>query len=445
MKNLRGMSVQLLRLLMLAGICAVSLFMFIHLCTDPLISKFFSGSALQMNMIGKRIEHFERYISQNDISATDAEALMKWCDKQPMVLMEIYRDNILYYNSNYVYEDPLIDQNIEMPRYSWYSYYKLQFADGPADVLVYSDESYILNTWITVMAVIFSGVLFLIIVLTGIRKTIRYIYLLCDEIQIMGMGDLEQPVTVKGNNELGLLAAELDQMRSALCLHRQKEKDMIRQNNDMITCLSHDLRTPLTKLMLYTEIIQKDRCTDKEQLDKYLVRIHEKSLQMKEISDHLLKYSLSPAMAEAPIMQTASFHAAFFDCLSELTDYLSEQGFTVQCDIDWAETEISYNELYLNHIMDNIVSNIDKYAEKIRSVYTDHFIGISIKNNQSICYDCTDSNGVGIESIRTMMRQMNGRCTVEQTETVFEITLLYDRECHSAPSFSAVKNPYEEI
>lgn len=61
------------------------------------------------------------------------------------------------------------------------------------------------------------------------------------------------------------------------------------------------------------------------------------------------------------------------------------------------------------------------------SVYTGHFIGISVRNFRSSGCDRTESNGIGIESSRTMMRQMNGRCTVEQTETAFEITLLFPK------------------
>ena len=239
---------------MLAGVCAIIFLSTILACSNLLVNKYFPGSDLQLQMTEKRIENFESYISKNNVSATDSDELMQWCDKQPMILMEIYRDGILYFNSSYSYEDPLIDQNIETPRYSWYSYYELHFADGPAEVRVYSDESYILNTWITIGAIVLSGVLFITVVLLGIRKTIRYIYLLCDEIQIMGSGDLEHPVTVKGQNELGLLAKELDQMRSALSYHGQREQAMIKQSNDMITGLSHDLRTPLTKLLLYTEI-----------------------------------------------------------------------------------------------------------------------------------------------------------------------------------------------
>lgn len=427
---MRSMSMQLLRLLMLAGICSVLLFVSIYFISEQLISRYFPGSELQIQMTEKRIGSFRDYIAGNAVLLTDTEALMNWCGRQPLVLMEIYRDDLLYFNSKYNYTDPLIDQNIKAIRYDWYSYYELQFADGSAEVLIYSDESYILNTWIITGAIVLSGVFFILIVLAGIRRTVRYIYLLCDEIQIMGSGNLEHPITVRGRNELGLLAQELDHMRSALFFHQQKEQKMIRQNNELMTGLSHDLRTPLTKLMLYTEIIRNSRYEGEEELKQYLARIHEKSVQMKEISEHILQYSLSKKDLKMPEIQPVSFRIALFDRLSEMTDYLSQCGFTVECGIDWKETPIGINELYLDRVLDNIVSNIEKYAEKshpveILSVWENHCAGIAVKNKKSSVSVRSDSNGVGIESICTLMRKMKGTCIVDQTETVFEILVLF--------------------
>lgn len=432
MKNIRGLSLQLLKLLLLAGICAAIFFLAFTLCGKLLIRNHFPGSKLQLQMVERRIIKFQDYISDNKLAAADTAELLSWCDRQPMVLMEIYRNNILYFNSTYIYTDPLNEQNIETPRYDWYSYYNVKFADGPAEVLIYSDESYVLNSWITITATVLSGGVFFIAVFVGIRRTIRYIYLLCDEIQMMGNGDLEHPVTIRGNNEIGLLAKELDQMRSALFYHRQKEQDMIRQNNDIITRLSHDLRTPLTKMLLYTEIVESERYEDKEQLLLYLARIHEKGNQIKEISDHLLKYSLSKRESGALGVQKVSFSAALFEHLSEMADYLAENGFIIECDDNWPEMEISINELYLERILDNIASNIDKYAERacpviIRFRQNDQYAGIMVSNRKSSGYEQSESNGVGIESIYTMMQQMKGKCMVEQSKTEYAISVLFLR------------------
>ncbi len=430
MKNIRGMSLQLLRLLMLAGTCSVILLVCVYFCSDMLIGKYFPRSGLQAYMVQKRLESFSNYIEEHDLAVTDTADLMSWCDKQPMVLMEIYRGNLLYFNSNYLYSDPLSEQNIEANRYKWHFYYEVQFSDGPADILMYSDESYILRSWSALAAVTLAGALFIVIVLIGIRQTVRYIYLLCDEIQIMGSGNLDHPVTIRGHNELGLLATNLDQMRSALLYHRQKEQEMIRQNYDMITGLSHDLRTPLTKLLLYAEIIQHGKYENKQQLLMYLQKINEKCSQMEEITNHLMRYSLSQSSPNMPSTRIVSFQDAFFDRLSEMASYLSLRGFTIDCSIDWSRQLICINEFYLERILDNIISNLEKYADKafpveIRFIRNDRCAGIAVKNVQSAHYDASQSSGVGIENVRTMMQQMNGSCTVSRIKNVFEITVLF--------------------
>lgn len=121
MKHIRSMSLQLLRLLALAGLCAVLLLSLLRFSSDRPIGACFPGSVLQQRMIEKRIEAFGDYISSHDISATDTAALLHWCEKQPLVLMEIYRGNVLYFNSDYDAADPLNEQNIEAPRYDWYA------------------------------------------------------------------------------------------------------------------------------------------------------------------------------------------------------------------------------------------------------------------------------------------------------------------------------------
>ena len=62
---------------------------------------------------------------------------------------------------------------------------------------------------------------------------------------------------------------------------------------------------------------------------------------------------------------------------------------------------------------------------KLRSVCIDHSIGISVKNMRSSHLNDDDSNGIGVENIRSMMQQMNGRCIVKEKEKTFEIILLF--------------------
>ncbi len=431
MRGIRGMSLQLLKLLLIAGICAALFFITVSMGSRYLINRCFTGSKLQLKMTEQRIESFRNYVSKNAVAATDSAGIHKWCDRQPMILMEVYRDDVLYFNLDYNPDESLSEQNISVIKHDWYSYYVVMFFDGPAEVFVYSDEDYILWSWVCIASLFVSAVIFTLIVLAGIRRTVRYIYLLCDEIQIIAGGDLNHPVTVKGNNELGMLAKELNHMRYAIIYHNQKEYEIIHQNNEMISCLSHDIRTPLTKLMLYADIIQNEKYEDREQLVRYIGQIREKCIQMKNISEHLLHYSLSKADSSDDINPDVEpFRSVFYDRIFELREYLSAKGCNVVCDVEWAEYMICIDELFIDRILDNIVSNIEKYAEKscpvrIRSVYTGLYAGISFANVMSLSCSTQESSGIGLKSIHSMMLQMNGLSSVNKNEKEFEISLMF--------------------
>ena len=109
------------------------------------------------------------------------------------------------------------------------------------------------NSKLTIPWFLFSiGValfLLLLLPLLFLRKKVQDIGILKDHILQMSGGDLNHPIASMGNDELGVLARELDQMRSTLYTNIQQEVESRRANQDLITAMSHDLRTPLTSIL----------------------------------------------------------------------------------------------------------------------------------------------------------------------------------------------------
>lgn len=428
MKNIRGMSLQLLRLVMQAGICSIVLLILTVQISHRLISKCFTRSELEHKMTEHRVENLMDYVADHHIAATDYIKIQQWCDKQPMVFMEIYRDNYLIFNSIYTEDTALSDQNIEINHYAWYAYYELDFEDGKAELFIYSDESYVLMTMAKIMALILSAFVFICIVLHGIRKIISYIYLLTDEILVMGSGDLNHEVTIKGENELTLLANGLEQTRKSLLAHIQKEDNMIRQNREMITSLSHDLRTPLTKIMLCVEIIQSQKYRDEKELNDYLRRTYNSSLQLKTISEHLLQYALSHEDIEKHKIRTIAFRQAFYDELSEMIDYFAGLGIETACNVEWYDNNIQIIDLNVRRILDNIVSNIEKYADRqervtIQTAKEEGYAGLVFRNKK-MPMNNLEGHHVGLNNMQTLMTEMRGRCIVTEDED-YQVKLLF--------------------
>ena len=76
---------------------------------------------------------------------------------------------------------------------------------------------------------------------------------------------------------MAVLAKGLDSMRESIRDKISQEAELIRLNQSMITGLSHDLRTPLTALLIYTEILKNEIDADRKQMQKWVLKIDEKA------------------------------------------------------------------------------------------------------------------------------------------------------------------------
>ena len=109
----------------------------------------------------------------------------------------------------------------------------------------------------------------------------------------------------------------------------------------------------------------------------------------------------------------------FYDPLSEMSAYLGEQAYIVEIELEKDGRKIRINEEYINRILDNLVSNIIKYADKkspvkIGTVYNDESGGLRFENG--ICEDAEDkkrtegSPNKGPGKFAQMMNNRPGTC-----------------------------------
>ena len=89
-----------------------------------------------------------------------------------------------------------------------------------------------------------------------LKEKFKYINILKQRsIKLMSQGDLSHAMTIMSHDELAILAQEMDTLRITLASNYQNEARIKEAHQEMITCLSHDLRTPLTALRGYLDIL----------------------------------------------------------------------------------------------------------------------------------------------------------------------------------------------
>lgn len=405
------------------------IFMVFYNVFDSFLTDYFEQSSFLEAHIRKQGENLQEFINENEISSKDLQLLKKWEKKQPLILLELYRDGECIYSS--FYDVPENDFQNKLDAEDKDHIVTVRLTDTETMAVLYSDFTYQYYVIGTAVSTVLAMFLFILVFLRSNQKLIRYICRLNEEVQILEGGNLEYQVSVEGNDEITDLAKSMNRMRKSFRQQMETEQAFYHANRRLVTEMSHDLRTPLTGMMLYLEILRSHRYQTEEELQDYLEKIDSKAHSMKQISDHLLEYFLIDKPAKQGSVKT--MEEAFGNAVKNLCDDLRARGFTVVSEIDWLPCDVDVNEEFINRIFDNIASNAVKYAESsaeiaICTLATDRFCGFSVMN--TCAEDCeiqTDSSGIGINSIRNMMQQMNGICTVEETETVYEITLLFPR------------------
>ena len=320
--------------------------------------------------------------------------------------------------------------------YDWINYNAVEFVDGTAEIQVSGAFRYQVYSTIRVIILSTSFLVFLLIILLGIRKKIVYIRELSDEVEVLEGGGLHHPITVRGSDELSALAEGLETMRTSFLESQKKEEWVVRENRRIITEMSHDLRTPCTSIILYAEILLNGKCEDERQQKKYLEKILLKAYQIKERSDRLLGFSISRENRKEQVLEKGAFSEVFYDLLSEMCGYLEQNGFTVKLNTLLPEVEITYNMDHVVRIMDNIASNIVKYADPEYPVMItqtggdnkelDNTVGLRFHNRIARPETAPEGFNIGVQSVSSLMKEMGGSCRFEQNGDAYCIEILFN-------------------
>ena len=408
---------------------AVCIFFTLFFLSKVLLDDYFYHSTYIMDHEKKYVDDLQEYVSKNSIDATDFQALRKWAKENEITIFSVSRKRVLLFDNSYTGNAPLSETDAIQLHKTWRYFYEVTFADGPADVYVhknYQRNIYLIATMITAGISAFVWALFLS---RSFSKRIKYVLQLQSEITDQ-QTDLGQSFTENGNDELTNLAVALNHMREALLKSNQDEMLRKKEQETLVLGMAHDLRTPLTGLMGYLELGK--RCQgDQSKMDAYMDKAIGKTNQIRELSDKLFDHFLSNDEKTCVLEAPAAADYALGDFLSELCSQLAVSGFQVDSNgLKWFDVKIRIDSDFMGRIINNLISNVEKYADKnhpvtLSSLLSKDYFGIQLGNRIRESRDEVQGTRIGMQNIEKMMEQMCGRADIERNQNSFLIILWF--------------------
>lgn len=408
-------------------IISFSISFLVNFIGEYILYKYYDTSSFLQNKSIQVLSDFKSYVLKNKISINDHKKIEKWTRDYKYIDIYIFKNNELIYNSNR-YGSFYNSENLaKIPNISD-NFDDVSFNDADAKVYIdcYFEYKYYYITLFISTAI--GLICFIIIMLTLIRKKISYIRTLENEIKILEGGNLNYIITIDGNDELSFLAESINEMRKSFIERLQSENEAKSANSELITAISHDLRTPLTALLGYLDIIEYKKYKTTENLMQYIHNSREKAYQIKSLSDKLFEYFLVFNKKNDLDLETFNVTEILDQLFQEEIFMLNDENFTfdfIPCNT------ISYldmNLISMRRVFDNIFSNISKYADKsnpikIRYYIKDQNLIIIIQNKINTNLKTVSSTGIGLKTCTKIIEIHNGKLYTEKIDDSFIITI----------------------
>ncbi len=201
-------------------------------------------------------------------------------------------------------------------------------------------------------------------------------------------GNLDFELDVTENDEIGQLCQDFEEMRERLKENAQEKVEYDTENKELISNISHDLKTPITAIKGYCEGIMDGVASSPEKMDKYIRTIYNKANDMDRLIDELTFYSKIDTNKIPYNFTKLDLGEYFDDCVEELSVELESKNIELNY-YNYLEpgTTIIADTEQLKRVVNNIVSNSVKYLDKkkglliIRLKDVGDFVQVEIEDN----------------------------------------------------------------
>ncbi len=205
-------------------------------------------------------------------------------------------------------------------------------------------------------------------------------------------GNLDFVLEVEGKDEFSQLCQDFEEMRKRLKESTEEKILMDKENKELISNISHDLKTPITAVKGYVEGIMDGVADTPEKMNRYVRTIYNKTNEMDHLINELTFYSKIDTNRIPYTFSKLNVEDYFSDCAEELGLEMETRGIElVYANYVEKGVQVIADGEQIRRVIHNIVSNAIKYMEKPRGI-----IQLRVKDVGDFIQVEIEDNGKGI-------------------------------------------------
>lgn len=194
------------------------------------------------------------------------------------------------------------------------------------------------------------------------RKSLNYIGKIAMAVQNISEGDLNTQIEVLGDDEFSMIAENLNRMEADLRKLMDKEREAERTKNELITNVAHDLRTPLTSIIGYLELLSTGIPLDRETQQKYIDIAYTKAKRLEKLIEDLFGFTKMNYGKISMNVGNVDIVKLLGQLLEEFYPSFADRNLTYELTSNVPAQIITADGNLLARLFDNLINNAIKYG-----------------------------------------------------------------------------------
>lgn len=289
-----------------------------------------------------------------------------------------------------------------------------------------------------------------LIIITGIiLNKIDYLDKIIEGTKKIKNGDINHKIEVKGNDRLATFAQDINNLSEGLENAIDEKFKSERMKAELITNVSHDLKTPLTSIINYVDLIKKEENIQPEYLNDYINVLDNKSKRLKVLIEDLFEASKASSGNIELNIEKLDLNQLLRQSIGENEEKLTNSKLDLKVNLLKEPVYINCDGKRMYRVFENLLINISKYSLENTRVYIDMKVDedkvyLSFKNISAyeLNFEAdeiierfrrgdlsrnTEGSGLGLSIARDLVELQGGEFDIQIDGDLFKVNLEFKK------------------